>query len=103
MKLIREVKGHSSNAIDKYAVTSHAQRTHISNVLAGTVDDKKQEREPKNVVAGHIKLKNRTNSDSEIAPSCTCSKQFLKQSETHKLYQIINDIVNAKKGVKTAV
>ena len=35
-KLIREISGHRSDAIDKYSETSNAQRRHISNILAGT-------------------------------------------------------------------
>ena len=34
-KLIREITGHRSYALDKYEETSHSQRKHISDVLAG--------------------------------------------------------------------
>ena len=34
---------------------------------------------------------------------CDCKKQDIKLSETEKLGSMINDIVNARKGVKTVI
>ena len=33
-KLVKEATGHHSDAVDKYQLTSHEQRRHMSNILA---------------------------------------------------------------------
>ena len=42
-KLIKEATGHRSDALDCYAVTSHEQRQHMSNVIANCNDKSKVE------------------------------------------------------------
>ena len=93
-KLIREISGHRSDAIDKYCVTSHAQRTEISNILAGNVEPK-TDRNDTNVVEAQ--------SEASEKQECSCGKNVLKSNDTNQIGEMITKIVNAKKGSKTVV
>ena len=102
-KLIREITGHRSDAIDKYAVTSDAQRTDISDILAG---NKKQMSNESHVVENQNDVKEPQHTNVEPKPDehhCSCNKRVLKSSETAHLGDLVTNIVNSKKGSKTIV
>ena len=102
-KLIREISGHRSDAIDKYAETSHTQREHISNILAGNNCD---ENDSNNKVGEQCNVEEESPKGDGIVNkvhSCNCSKKIIKSTETNQIGEMITDIVNAKKGCKTVV
>ena len=102
-KLIREISGHRSDATDKYSETSHAQRRHISNILAGTDSGNVAKDESSKVKSIEVEKKSDASSTQSQKHSCNCHKKVVKTSETSQIGSMISDIVNARKGSKTTV
>ena len=99
-KLVKEYTGHRSYAVDQYQITSDAQRTKMSNIIQGnsiSCEEAKGECSSKL----ELMLTDKTSGKSEM--SCICTKNSVKTSETLKVADLISQIVNAKKGVKTTV
>ena len=101
-KLVKEATGHSSDAIDKYQITSDEQREMMSKVIAGQhVDQVSEVCAPKSV----DKVVKSGENDalvtvSESAPTENCNKVTLKETNVGDL---INSIIESQKsgGKKT--
>ena len=98
-KLIKEFTGHTSDAVDAYAVTSDEQHERISKILTGGDVEKAKENEQK---VGQIEVKVNENSAGGVI-GCECNKQHIKLNETEKLGSMINEFVKACKGAKTKI
>ena len=91
-KIIREITEHKSDELDKYSVTSDAQRRHVSNVLAGNVNGNPVDNETKlnkdEAKTGQIDKKSGVNNE------CECSKQVMHREDTPKIGEMIVQIVH---------
>ena len=100
-KIIREITGHRSDTLDKYSVTSDAQKIHVSNVLAGEVGNSADmsSMSKENIV------KSKEKGDDNVSDNhtSTCSKQVLSCEDSPKISEMIEKIVKSKKGSKTVV
>ena len=94
-KLIKEATGHRSDTLDCYALTSHEQRQHISNVIAnGNAKSK--------VETISVPLENagvEAQSDSTVIKTCSCGG--LSNITTKNLGALVDNVVSKveQKGV----
>ena len=115
-KLVREISGHRSDAIDTYQVTSHKQRKEISSILV----NKPSNVTAREIVIGEVKCREKvenvseegnaeivTKPLSEESSQITVTEGLKKQQEsdqTKSVGEIINSIVEkTKKGGKTKI
>ena len=114
-KIVKEVSGHRSDAIDKYQLTSERQRQEVSRVLATTGNEEKLPNKAK-VVKKCDSLEDISDSkdtlnDVEVTSSfvlngkegCSCKKTYNQNS--NNLSGMISSILNAnaKNGKKARV
>ena len=95
-KTVKEFTGHTSDAIDKYQVTSHNERAQISKILNGEVAHKTTE------PCLEMSVKDVGN-DKVKTCECNCKKQTLKLSETGQLGSVIQGLMDSRKGSKTVI
>ena len=98
-KLVKEVTGHRSDAVDCYQITSEEQREKLSTIIACNVEEN-IEKSSNNVEKNVDKTREITKIDSE---SCTC--KCLKHSNYKtNIGEIVNEMVerNLKTG-KTVI
>ena len=100
-KIIREITGHKSDTLDKYAVTSDAQKTEISRILAG---NKKESSNSKSTAETKLDSNDgKINLEDNSKCSCSSSKKVLNSGEIPKIGEMIENIVSKKKGCRTLV
>ena len=98
-KLVKEYSGHSSDAVDAYQITSDEQREKMSKIIKGF---DKQNSIENNEKCGEVELKV-TNSSVNADMGCECSKQNVKLSEAGRLGDVISNIVQSRRGLRTKI
>ena len=98
-KLVKETTGHSSDAIDKYQITSHEQRQIMSEVIAGKHIDQVKEVE---MAQNNSKLEIE---EAKVGTKCEackgCDQKVSKIDETN-VGEVVNELVkHHKKEGKT--
>ena len=102
-KLVKEVTGHRSDAVDCYQVTSECQREMLSNIIGG----------PKcaNIVESEEKVKNTSGitegdgtSPTTTSENCTCKCSVHNTTKGQQIAEIVSEVIskNMKSG-KTIV
>ena len=97
-KLIKEYTGHSSDAIDKYQVTSHEQRKKLSEVIGGQTDAKSVEKQEEVECQFEFSV-----GESQKNVQCSCKNKVVNVNEFDKIGQMIGNILEKKKGRKAIV
>ena len=98
-KLVKEFTGHVSDAVDSYQITSDEQREHMSKIItSGGIVEQQKIKES----TGEVELKV-TNNCANSGMSCSCSKQNVKFAEANRLGEVISNIVEKRKGLKTKI
>ena len=100
-KLLKEFTGHRSDAVDKYAITSHDQRTEMSNILAG--NSKSLKSSNMSVPLETVTVENVIPKETPSTCSCNCKTNQLKTGEAKKVGDMITEIVTSRKSSKTVV
>ena len=100
-KIIKEFTGHVSDAVDKYQVTSNAQREKLSSVLRGksaTSNDGElaKKEEILTELQLEVSVKDKTGG-SEHSYECCCPNKSIKIDDTVKIGEMINSILSARK------
>ena len=103
-KIVKEITGHSSDAIDSYQITSDFQRAHASEVLGGEIKFKSKpqdkEIEEKVDVEPVIPIVSSVNVNGKTA--CSCNKTYSPKANDFS-EMISNILENRKKGVRTSI
>ena len=93
-KMVKEITGHRSDAIDCYQVTSDRQKMHISEIIAG------KKSEDKTVVVKQNEVKANPNDGlnklSDESNNCQCHS--ILKCDDNNVAAIIDQIVKAQKG-----
>ena len=98
-KIIKEFTGHSSDAVDKYQVTSDMVKESLSKILRG---ENKENTTRKSDASLEVTVKQ--NSQSNGNPTmCTCKSQKVNVNETDQIGSMINGIVNARRPGKATI
>ena len=97
-KLVKEYSGHMSDVVDQYQVTSDKQRQNLSEILQG-LKVPTLTSNSRNEVA--ITVSQKGNDDKNYA--CTSERSGVDENKISRIGEMINQIINAKKGVKTMV
>ena len=108
-KLVKEFTGHSSDAIDKYQITSDCQCERISKIIAGKDQNKEKcietkvettnnEQVPQNSI--EISLKNNSEMNSL---GCSCTRSNVNLKDTQGLGQLLNDMLEGRKYGKAKI
>ena len=97
-KIVKEFTGNSSDAVDKYQITSHDQRKELSAVIAGE-NVKKTDKNADHTSKCNFEVV--VESDEKL--QCLCKNKVLNVDDFDKLGKMIGDIVNQKKGRKATV
>ena len=99
-KLVKEFTGHYSDAGDKYQLTSDQQWGHISKVIEGVnvgIDAQSNEISKSNTIESSVIQQE--NCEKE----CGCSKKIQPNCHPSEIGNLINTIINSKKGGRTVV
>ena len=100
---MKEFTGHRSDAIDKYQVTSNAQRETISKIIGGyelkVADEKTCKTDETNL---ELKVKE-TKENGELFCECSCRRQVVKSDNTKDIREMIGKILDARKGAKATI
>ena len=108
-KLVKEFTGHSSDAVDKYQITSHDQRKHISSIISGEnpSNDKPKEAvkidQKQNAIKQNELEISLINSGNVNSLGCTCTKKNVNLSDGNGLGQILSDILNGRMYEKAKI
>ena len=113
-KLIKEFTGHSSNAVDKYAITSEAQRESLSHIIARKPqenDDCVIESKVKEVVSNdtersdmEVNIDLNVTSNPMTKCSCNCEGKVLqKEREVERVCDLIRKIITDKDSGKSII
>ena len=97
-KLIKEFTGHSSDAVDAYAITSDQQREKISKILTSSKD---QSAETCNKVS-QVEL-SMNESTGAGGMGCCCNKQKIQIGECDKIGTMIDQLLEKHKGCKATI
>ena len=99
-KIVKEFTGHTSDAVDQYQITSHAQREELSKIIAGeksnvgsdaNVKSVEKKEEPENCV--EIEVKNKSNAN-EL--QCSSTRKNVNLKDTQGVGQMINDVLEGR-------
>ena len=99
-KLIKEFTGHHSDAVDQYQITSEKQRETISNIIEGPSTGIVDQEHDKVRDSNAVSLPPSDQSDN--ISKCSCGK-ITNNCKPSNNGNIMNSIVNQKKGGKTIV
>ena len=103
-KIIKEYTGHRSDAVDKYQVTSHAQKEEVSNILNGNIDERNKENE---VETGECKANSVdvlvTQSDHVGTTGCEVNNSKLSFDKKRDVGDMISKILEGRKSGKTKI
>ena len=102
-KIVKEVTGHASDAINKYQVTSDIQKQQVSNVLKGNelvfIQNKKEEEKVESKPAPPVPSLEISVSDGEKGQSpiiCSCKRQRFDVSNSENLTKMIGESVSRR-------
>ena len=98
-KLVKEYSGHTSDAVDAYQITSDEQREHMSKVINATVTNDYQN-ESEKVSEVEIKV---SDVCDKVPMTCSCNKQNVKLNEVDRLGEMITQVIEKRKGLKTKI
>ena len=110
-KIVKELTGHVSDALNKYQITSNAQKEQVSMILNGskssqndhkTAKDKKVEQPIVPNLEVSVTDKN-ASSKGSIDYNCSCKHKAFKLNEGTELAAMINDIVTKRKGGRAKI
>ena len=96
VKLIKEITGHISSAVEKYETTSDQQRIHLSNILQGGVHERKLSEAPPIQVVEDVKnisIEEKFNLPKWVINQCDKSEQELGNST--EISNIIESAISA--------
>ena len=98
-KIIKEYTGHSSDAVDKYQITSHDQRKELSAAITGESVQKNK---------GNGDMNGQCNFEFSLAETnpkleCSCTSRVIDSKDFDKLGKMISDILDKKKGSNSRV
>ena len=103
-KLVKEYTGHTSDAIDKYQITSDEQCEKLNSVISGEIKHKKGEQSnveiDQNTCNLEVSVTNKTPFDEQ---GCVCMKRNVKMYETEEVGKLIMDILKTKKAKNTII
>ena len=96
-KAVKEATGHSSDAVDKYQITSDEQRAMMSRVIAGEHKDEVCEvTNPKPVETGqNVESNEATITISQNKNACKCEKS---NESRENVGELINSIIEKQKS-----
>ena len=105
--MVKEFTGHTSDAVDKYQVTSNVQRAELSKVIQGESEQNETEMivdEPVKIVKPSLELCV-TNIDSKgnVSAGCTCTKKEVNVNENSGIGEMLNSIVTASRMHKAKI
>ena len=103
-KLIKEFTGHSSDAVDKYQITSDEQRKEMSSIISGNNEKEvaKQDNEklePFEISSFEVTV----NGDGPNKMSCTCRKNNVKLTESDKIAQLVGKLLDGRTSGKATI
>ena len=105
-KLVKEVTGHTSDAVNQYQLTSNLQKEEVSNIVKG---ESKVAIKPKKVktpktpekVTPSLELSVKSKSPKgECDYQCNSKRQKFDLGETANLSMLINELVSKRKSVQ---
>ena len=103
-KLVKESTGHSSDAVDKYQITSDKQLEDISSIISGEnkakVKVKEMVKNEESACDLEVSVMNKTAGNNQ---GCTCMKSNVKFIETEEVGKLLSDILHSKKAKRTNV
>ena len=93
-KIVKELTGHQSDAIDAYQITSDEQRQTLSEIIAGR-KEKVQECDKSEscnleVVVGDVA--------SPKTVGCACMNRTIKASQSEEIGKMISELISKKRG-----
>ena len=102
-KVIKEFTGHVSDAVDKYQITSEAQKESLSKIIGGEMSNVEPVKNT-NVTNPNLEvtLKDK-NEDNVMSCMCSCNKRSIKLQETEKLGSMINNLISSHKSGKATI
>ena len=109
-KLVKEYTGHTSDAIDKYQITSNEQRLELSRIIAGESNTTVTENvtNPSTFTSGNssndrnsleISVKDMTSKEMQ----CCCHKSNMKLQETQQVGDMIQCILQGTRHRKASI
>ena len=90
-KIVKEYTGHSSDTVDKYQITSHAQRQQVSEILAGENEQKE------------CSSKEQYPCSSEISVGKTSQSNVVIVNDFTKIAETISNVIKSNKGHKATI
>ena len=106
-KIVREITGHASDAINKYQITSNEQKSEVSGVLVGGKIEEK-EKKVKKIQEEHkapppsLEL-SVVDTSLKSNMKCSCKGKSFDISNGEQLSTMINDIVSKRKTGKAKI
>ena len=98
-KIVKEYTGHVSDAVDKYQVTSDAQKKQLSEIIGGCKDGVTEK--TVKLQESDLELKVTDKGMKEIG--CSCAKKTVKVDKSDQLGTVISDLLKARNGGKAVV
>ena len=100
-KIIKEITGHRSDALDKYAMTSEEQKEYASNVLAGSHKSNTSNNSNENTSGESIQVcvKGQTDEASKSL-LCDCKKNTSTIEDKGQIVDLVQSLMTARKGEK---
>ena len=96
-KIVKEITGHQSDALEKYQITSNRQKENVSKILNGEKTnfiEPEIEKVKPNIVTPSIKVSVCNNSDSKIGQyHCSCNQKSFDLNKSEQLSTMINELV----------
>ena len=102
-KIVKEITGHASDALDKYQVTSKKQKEHVSKILnnekCGTDNDDADEIEISKPIKPSLEVSVSNKSAGNIGQyHCCCKKQSFNVGESGQISSMINDLMTNRRA-----
>ena len=109
-KIVKEITGHVSDALDKYQVTSMQQKENVSRILNSNDDDKNEVEVEKiakmqvKPIVPSLELSVTNNSDkAQMALNCNCSRQQFQVGNGDQLACMIKELISQRKSGKAKI
>ena len=110
-KIVKEITGHASDALEKYQVTSKKQREHVSKILSQAQNECEQDHETvmevTKPITPSLELSVLNASKGNIAQyQCSCKKERFNLGQSEQIPSMINELVSNRSGsakIKTEI
>ena len=100
-KIVQEVTGHASDALNKYQVTSNAQKQQVSHILQNQMSPpsrpKKKEKPKSPVPSLEVNVTDK-HSKGDYQFNCSCKRQKFNVNDGEELGNMISEIVSKRKS-----